>query len=470
MLIPRPRQVVRQSGHFILDTQTTLHLAPGAERAADLLRLRTGLPLQAAPDSSFVLAIDPALSGLGDEGYGLTVGRDAVLLRARTDAGLVNGVHTLAALIERGHRLPCAQISDSPRFPWRGAMLDVGRHFLPISYVRDFVDRIAAYKLNVLHLHLTEDQGWRMPVDAYPLLTEIGSVRAQTGGDSTPHGGHYTKAELRDLVTYAAARGVRVMPEIEMPGHARAAIAAYPELGNVPERRLTVWDRWGVCENVLGVHDEVFTFLETVLGEVMDIFEGPYIHLGGDECPTGEWEESPRARAVAAEAGLSPKELNAWFLTRVGRYLLENGRTPVSWAEPDATALPPEFVVMPWRDAAHGQGAARRGHELVMTPHRTTYLDYPQSDAPHEPPGQPGDPVTLDDVYGAEPAPAEWEPAERAKVLGTQAQLWTEHAATPAEIDYLLFPRIAALAEVAWSEGPRDLPDFRRRLQATRTH
>ncbi|MBC9713616.1 beta-N-acetylhexosaminidase [Streptomyces sp. TRM66268-LWL] len=464
MLIPRPRQVVRQSGQFILDTETTLHLAPGADRAATLLRLRTGLPLRAAADSSFVLAIDPALSGLGDEGYGLTVGRDAVLLRARTDAGLVNGVHTISALIERGGRLPCVQISDSPRFPWRGAMLDVARHFQPVSYLRSVVDRIASYKLNVLHLHLTDDQGWRMPVDAYPLLTETGSVRAQTMGDGTPHGGHYTKAELRELVAYAAARGVRIVPEIEMPGHARAALAAYPHLGNYPQRRLEVWDHWGICENVFGVHDEAFAFCTTVLDEVMEVFDSPYVHIGGDECPTVEWEESPVAREVAARAGLSPKELNAWFLSRVGRHLLARGRTPVCWAEPDATALPPEFVVMPWRDAVHGLGAARRGHDVVMTPHRTTYLDYPQSDAPDEPPGQPGDPVTLADVYTAEPAPADWEPAEAARVLGTQAQLWTEHVATPAAIDYLLFPRIAALAEVAWSEGPRDLTDFRRRL------
>ncbi|SDJ50031.1 beta-N-acetylhexosaminidase [Streptomyces indicus] len=466
MLIPRPRQAVRQTGHFLLDTATTLHLAPGAEPAAELLRLRTGLPLRASADSAFVLAIDPALSGLGEEGYGLTVGRDAVLLRARTRAGLLNGAHTISALLERGGRLPCTQISDSPRFAWRGLMLDVARHFLPMAYVRDVVDRIAAFKLNVLHLHLTDDQGWRMPVDAYPLLTEIGSVRARTAGDGTPHGGHYTKAELRELVHYAAARGVRVVPEIEMPGHARAALAAYPHLGNRPERRLDVWDRWGICENVLGVHDEVFAFVRDVLDEVVEVFDSPYIHLGGDECPTVEWEESPRAVAVAAEAGISPKELNAWFLSRAGSHLLDLGRTPVCWAEPDATALPPEFVVMPWRDAGHGLGAARRGHRVVMTPHLDTYLNYPQSDAPHEPAGQPGATVTLEDVYAAEPAPPDWSPEESARVLGTQAQVWTEYAATPDAIDYLLFPRLAALAEVAWSEGPRDLPDFRRRLTA----
>ncbi|MFI6938274.1 beta-N-acetylhexosaminidase [Streptomyces sp. NPDC050418] len=466
MLIPRPRQVVRQSGHFDLGPETTLHLTPGAEPAAELLRIRTGLPLRPAADSPFVLALDPALSGLGDEGYGLTVGRDAVLLRARTRAGLLNGAHTLASLRQREGRLPCTQISDAPRFAWRGAMLDVARHFQPIGYVRDVVDRIAAYKLNVLHLHLTDDQGWRMPVDAYPRLTEVGSVRAQTEGDGIPHGGHYSKAELRDLVRYAAARGVRVMPEIEMPGHVRAALAAYPQLGNRPERRHAVWERWGICENTLGVHDEVFTFVRAVLDEVVDVFDSPYIHIGGDECPTVEWEESPRAVAVAAAAGLSAKELGAWFLRRAGAFLIEQGRTPVCWAEPDATALPPEFVVMPWRDAGHGLDAARRGHRVVMTPHRATYLDYPQSDAAHEPAGQPGAPVTLEDVYSGEPAPADWPAEESARVLGTQAQLWTEYAATPSQIDYLLFPRLAALAEVAWSEGPRDLTDFRRRLTA----
>ncbi|MFW6690886.1 beta-N-acetylhexosaminidase [Streptomyces sp. MAR4 CNX-425] len=472
MLIPRPHRLVRLPGRFPLGPGTALRAGDGAQRAAALLRGYLGLDLPVTPDGAFVLALDPALRGLGAEGYGLTVGRDGVLLRAPRPAGLLHGVQTVRRLAAAagGASLPCVQVSDRPRFGWRGVLLDVARHFLPVGYLRDFVDRCAGYKLNVLHLHLTDDQGWRLPVAGYPLLTEVGGWRKQTVGDGVPHGGAYTPAELRSLVAYAAERGITVMPEIELPGHARAALAAYPHLGNVPGRRLPVWERWGVCENIFGVHDEVFDFLRTVLGETLDLFDSPYVHIGGDECPTAEWETSPAARERARAAGLAgPRELHGWFLRRAGRLLLDHGRTPVCWAETGAAGmLPREFTVMPWRDAAHGLAAARRGHDVVMTPHRSTYLDYPQSDDPAEPAGQQPGTVTLADVYAGEPAPADWEPAAAARVLGTQAQLWTEYAPTPAHVDHLAFPRLAALAETAWSHE-RDLADFRRRVAAPGT-
>ncbi|MFR9722909.1 beta-N-acetylhexosaminidase [Streptomyces sp. MS19] len=485
MLVPLPSHLLERSGHFVLDQDTALRVTPGTEDAADLLRATltpgTGLPLPARADGRVTLTLDHALGGLGPEGYGLTVSPQAVILRAATPAGLRHGVHTLAQLLPppalsatpvRGipWELPCVEITDRPRFAWRGAMLDVARHFMPIDFVHRFVDLLALHKLNVLHLHLTDDQGWRMPVPAYPALTATGAWRTRsrlgrrTSGqwDETPHGGAYTRAELTGLVAHAASRGITVVPEVEMPGHARAAIAAYPHLGTVPGRELPVWTDWGVCDTVLGVHDEVLDFCRAVLTEVMDVFPSPYVHIGGDECPAGEWQSDPRARQRAHDEGLSgTPALRGWFLRRIASFLQEHGRTPVTWDEGEAGALPPDVLTMPWRTTAHARAAVARGHRVVTTPFRHTYLDYARSDDPAELLGQPG-PVTLDDITGWDPAPAAEYGADAASVLGTQAQLWSELMPTPAHVEYQAFPRLAALADVAWrapgdagGEGPR---------------
>ncbi|MET7759235.1 beta-N-acetylhexosaminidase [Streptomyces sp. NPDC005389] len=473
-LVPEPTHLQLLPGTFTFTDSTALKVSPGAEGAAGLLRTllgpATGLPLPARADGSVVLALDRALTGLGEEGYGLTVGAEGVLLRAARPQGLLAGVQTLRQLLPVealraepvagvAWSVPCAQITDTPRFPWRGSMLDVARRFRPVSYLRRYVDLLALHKLNVLHLHLTDDQGWRMPVAALPRLAEVGGV---------PHGGAYTRTELAGLVAYAAERGVTVVPEIEMPGHVRAALAAYPELGNHPGRTYDVWDRWGVCDTILGVHDGALDFCRTVLDEVMDVFPSSYVHIGGEECPTTEWHDSPAARRRAAEEGLpGPAGLHGWFMERIGRHLLDAGRLPLSWTENGAD-LPPYFTVMPWRDADHGRTAVRRGHRVVMAPHRTTYLDYPQSTSPAEPPGQAGEVVDLRTVHGNEPAPADWTPAEAAQVLGSQVQLWTEYVPTTAHAEYLTFPRLCALAEVVWT-GRHDWPGFQERLRHHRT-
>lgn len=488
-LVPRPRKVSPRPGLFTLDTDTAVRSPPGTHAASDLLRTLltpvTGLPLAPSPDGQIVLTLDPRLTGLGEEGYGITVGPEALVLRAARPTGLLRGVQTIRQLLPaealsgevRGGpwELPCVEISDVPTHPWRGAMLDVARHFQPVSYLRRYVDLLAFHKLNTLHLHLTDDQGWRMPVDAYPRLTSVGGHRSESivrppGGDGdrfdgVPHSGSYTKEELRGLVSYAADRGVSVVPEIEMPGHVRAALAAYPELGNHPERSLDVWTRWGVCDTVLGVHDGALDFCRTVLEEVMDVFPSPYIHIGGEECPTTEWENSPAARARAAAEGLSgPAALHGWFMGRIGAFLVERGRKPVGWAE-TGTELPLDFTVMTWRDPAHALAAARRGHQIVTAHHRATYLDYAQSAEPCEPPGQPGDPVALHAVHGNDPVPGDWSAEETAQVLGTQAQLWTEYVKTPDRIEYLTYPRLCALADRAWSGGHSDWTGFVERLR-----
>jgi hexosaminidase len=498
VIIPRPTRLVRLPGTFRFDATTTVTAGPGAAGAARLLRTlllpATGLPLPEAPGGAVVLALDPPLAGsagtaaggnrdadggLGDEGYELTVGPDGVLLRAARPAGLLHGVQTIRQLLPAEAlsarpvagvpwRLPCVRIRDVPRFGWRGTMLDVARHFQPPAFLRRFVDLLALHKLNVLHLHLTDDQGWRMPVAAYPRLTEVGGVRSRSMAgragsglyDTEPHAGAYTAAELRELTVYAAERGVTVVPEIEMPGHARAALAAYPELGNVPGRALDVWTEWGVCEQVFGVHDEVLEFCRTVLGEVLDVFPSPYVHVGGDECPVTEWETSPRARRRAAELGLPQvRALHGWFLEQVGAFLRDAGRRPLCWAE-DSGAPPRDFTVMPWRDADHGLAAARRGQDVVMAPHRATYLDYPQSADPGEPLGQAGEIVDLAAVHAAQPAPAGWEPQAAARVLGAQGQLWTEFVRTPRQAEYLAFPRLCALADRTWNQDGDWAADF----------
>jgi hexosaminidase len=429
--------------------------------------------------------VDPGLLGLGQEGYGLTVSPHSVLLRAATPTGLLRGVQTLRqllppeALAERPAaarperwELPCTEITDVPRHDWRGLMIDVARHFHDAAALRRQIDLLALHKLNVLHLHLTDDQGWRMPVASHPRLTSVGAHRAEsmlgpdgsTRFDGRPHGGAYTRSELTGLVAYAAQRGVSVVPEIGMPGHVRAALAAYPHLGNHPDRHLDVWTRWGVCDTVLGVHDSVLDFLRAVLSEVIDVFPSRYVHLGGDECPTTEWAASPTARARAAESGLSTTAaLHGWLLGQAGTYLMEHGRRPLGWAETE-TSLPSGFTAMSWRDPAHATDALRHGHDVVLTHHRTTYLDYAQDDDPHGPPAQPGPLVDLRAVHRGDPEP-EAPGTDGGRVLGTQAQIWTEFAPTAADLDRIAYPRLCALAERAWT-GPTSWTDFTGRLSA----
>ncbi|WP_306336821.1 beta-N-acetylhexosaminidase [Streptomyces sp. KL118A] len=483
--VPLPTQLSWRPGHFTPTRDTAVRVCPGAEPAAALLRTllapATGLPLPLSSDGQLVLTLDPQLRGLGAEGYGLTVGPDAVLLRAAGPTGLLRGVQTIRQLLPpealcgpprhgTPWQLPCVEITDVPRNAWRGFMLDVARHFQPVALLRRYVDLLALHKLNVLHLHLTDDQGWRLPVAAYPRLTEVGGRRSEsmvgpdgsTVRDGVPHQGAYTRAELTGLVGYAAARGVTVVPEVEMPGHTRAALAAHPELGNVPGRRLDVWTDWGVCDTVLAVDEPVLDFCRTVLDEVLDVFPSPHIHIGGDECPTTEWAASPAARARAAAEGLPDTDaLRGWFLGRIGAHLIERGRIPTAWAE-SGEGLPPEFTVMTWRDPEHTRLALKRGHTVISCHHRAAYLDYAQSADPAEPRAQPGAVVDVRAVHGHELPD---DTGSAGELLGMQAQLWTEFAPTAGHVDRLAFPRLCALADRAW-HGPAPWPGVHARLRA----
>ncbi|EWM10777.1 beta-N-acetylhexosaminidase [Kutzneria sp. 744] len=470
MIIPSPHHVEPRPGAFPLHPGRRISCAPGAERAGELLAGYLGL--RGANGSAPSIWLELASRGPGPEGYQLDIRPQQVHLTATTETGLLHGVQTLRSLVS-GNRLPCLRIRDAPRLPWRGVLLDVARHHMPLEFLHQFVDVMALHKLNVLHLHLTDDQGWRMEIAGWPRLVDVGAWRPESmigpagSGefDGMPHGGYYTQAELRELVRCAAARGVMIVPEIEMPGHVRAALAAYPELGNFPERRLQVWTSWGISEDILGVHDTALAFCRDVLRQVANVFPAPYVHIGGDECPTTQWSNAPSALARAAELGFDdPGRLHGWFLGQMADTLRELGRTAVCWAETGqhAGGMPAGTVVTAWRDAAHGASAIADGHQVIMAPHRSTYLDY----RPEEPAGHSGIVTTVADVYGFDPLAGGLPVAagSRPGVLGAQAQLWTELAPTPDHVRRLAFPRLCAFADTAWRTTAPDYDEFRRRL------
>ncbi len=507
-LVPAPRGVVAGDGEVRLTERSRLYAGPGTEGAGHwlgaVLRQATGLPLREGRGprdtaGGIGLALDP---GLGPEAYRLVSDHDGVLIEGGDAAGAFRGAQTLRQLLgpdayrraplgrDRARTVPHATIEDAPRFRWRGLMLDVARHFMPKEGVLRYLDLMAAHKLNVLHFHLTDDQGWRIEIERYPRLTEVGSWRARTKighrasplWNDTPHGGHYTRDDIQEIVAYAAERHISVVPEIDVPGHSQAAIAAYPELGNtdvVDTASLTVWDTWGINPNVLTPTDTTLRFYEGVLEEVLELFPadatGPrghsaFVHIGGDECPKDQWRASDTAQKRIAALGLADEDaLQSWFTGHFAGWLAERGRRLIGWDEILQGGLPPGAAVSSWRGYGGGIAAARAGHDVVMCPEQHVYLDHRQDAGPEEP-VPIGYVRTLEDVYRFEPVPAELTPEEAGRVLGTQANAWSEVTEDQARVDYQVFPRLAALAEVAWSALPapaeRDFADFERRMAA----
>lgn len=503
MIIPRPAEYTAHSGEFVLGPALNLAAGPGAERPAELLAayLGAGRPrTDSGPAAAISLRLD---DGAHDHrhGYDLLITPDQVTLAAPSEAGLFNGVQTLrqllpvralsaaadgcAAGISAGDwQWPACHVRDAPRLAWRGVMLDVARHFMPIEFLHRLVDEIALHKINILHLHLTDDQGWRVEIDGLPLLTEIGATRSEsmvgragsTVFDGVPHSGYYTRRELASLVEYAASRGVTIVPEIGMPSHTRAAIAAYPELGNHPDVRLPVWTSWGISEDILAVHDEALEFCRHVLSDVMTLFPSRNIHIGGDECRTAQWQTSADAQRRAAEVGLPDvSELLGWFLSQMHHFLDDHGRRAVCWNDAVGVGnLDPDAVATAWLKPEHAAEAIARGHQVIVAPHEHTYLDYRQTGHPDEPPSADDRVLTLADAYSFDPLPtglsavgvtALTDGSGGPGVLGTQAQLWTESAPTTEVVRHLLYPRLCALAEGAWSDERRDPADFAARLQ-----
>ncbi|MFE6429932.1 beta-N-acetylhexosaminidase [Streptomyces rochei] len=495
-VIPQPRRTTSGAGGFFeLGPATEVVAGDGTERTARWLRAEvgaaTGLPLApgTGPGDAVTLSLDGAL---GPEGYRLDVEPTGVRLAGGDPAGLFWGAQTLRQLLGpdafrraplpgRRWRLPAIRIEDAPRFGWRGLMLDVARHFMPKEGVLRYLDLMAAHKLNVLHFHLTDDQGWRIEIKRHPRLTEVGSWRSRTKfghrasplWEDKPHGGHYTQDDIREIVAYAAERHITVVPEIDVPGHSQAAIAAYPELGNtdvVDTGALSVWDTWGVSPNVLAPTDHTLRFYEGVFEEVLELFPSEFIHIGGDECPKEQWRRSATAQARIEELALADEdELQSWFIQHFDTWLAERGRRLIGWDEILEGGLAKGAAVSSWRGYAGGIAAARAGHDVVMCPEQQVYLDHRQH-AGEDEPVPIGFVRTLEDVYRFEPVPAELTSHEAEHVIGTQANVWTEVMENQQRVDYQTFPRLAAFAEVSWSTlpapGERDFDAFERRMAA----
>ncbi|MFF5253643.1 beta-N-acetylhexosaminidase [Streptomyces leeuwenhoekii] len=498
-LIPVPCAVEKRPGgqEFELTEHTTVWAAPGTGTTERWLRAvlgaALGLPLRPGPRDArdaLRLRLDDTLA---PEEYRLSVTGAGVDLTGGSAAGVFWAAQTLRQLLGpdafrkaplRPGTRPTVEhqvIEDRPRFRWRGLMLDVARHFLPKDGVLRYLDLMAAHKLNVFHFHLTDDQGWRIEIERYPKLTEIGSWRARTKfghrasplWEDKPHGGYYTQDDIREIVAYAAERHITVVPEIDVPGHSQAAIAAYPELGNtdvVDTGALAVWDTWGVCPNVLAPTENTLRFYEGVFEEVLDLFPSEFIHVGGDECPKDQWRRSPAAQARIAELGLADEnELQAWFIGHFDGWLSARGRRLIGWDEILEGGLARGAAVSSWRGYGGGVAAARAGHDVVMCPEQQVYLDHRQSADPDEP-VPIGYVRTLEDVYRFEPVPPLLTEREARRVLGTQANVWTEVMEDQRRVDYQAFPRLAAFAEVAWSVLPppprRDFAGFERRMAA----
>ncbi len=487
-LIPMPVDVEASSGYFVLhegaalNVQATNAEATGIARYfAGLLARTRGIHLDVRPfgggeaRDAISFRLDPNFIVRGDsseEGYELNVSGDRIVVVARTPHGLFNGAVTLWQLLTPGDAQParvrCVHIEDYPRFAWRGLMLDSARHFQSPQFVKKFVDDMAIHKLNVLHWHLTDDQGWRIEIKQYPELTGIGAWRtpAHVVGSPARYGGFYTQDQIRDIVRYAAERYVTIVPEIEMPGHAQAAIAAYPELG-VTGQRPPVSPDWGVHTYLYNVDDATFEFLQNVLIEVMDLFPGRYIHVGGDEAAKDQWHASARVQRRMKELHIADEAaLQSWFIARIEKFVDAHGRKLVGWDEILEGGLAPRATVMSWQGIKGGIDAAKQEHDVVMSPSPAMYLDHVQSTLHDEPPGRP-DVISLADVYSYEPVPAELDAEHARHILGAQANLWTEYMDTPQRVEHAAFPRAAALAEALWS--PRALKrfaDFADRLPA----
>ena len=362
-------------------------------------------------------------------------------------------------------KLPVVTVKDQPRYAYRGLHLDVCRHFFPIDVIKDFIAQMSSYKLNNFHWHLTDDQGWRIEIKKYPKLTEIGSKRAQTlvGNkferspyffDGNPYGGFYTQEEIKEVVKFAAEHYVNIIPEIEMPGHASAAVTAYPNLSCFSERQYNVVEYWGVFEDIFCAgKEETFTFLEDVLTEVMALFPSKYIHIGGDECPKTRWKACPNCQKRIKDLGLKNEhELQSYLTTRIEKFLNSNGRQILGWDEMLEGGLAPNAAVMSWRGEAGGISAARQKHNVIMNPEQVLYLDYNQGYSPQEP-LTIGRLTTVEKIYNYNPTPVDSLTAEEQKyILGVQSNLWSEYLTSPAKLNYMLYPRVFALAEIAWTE------------------
>ncbi|MCF7958673.1 MAG: beta-N-acetylhexosaminidase [Phycisphaerae bacterium] len=473
-------------GPFTITAETTIGYSgkakDKAEQLAGMLRPATGFALKVKPSlakgQSIRLVLEETAGSIPPEGYVLSVAPDRIQITASSEAGLFSGCQSLLQLlpveiyqktsVKNIHWTVWAMdIRDYPRFGWRGAMLDVARYYLPKAFILKFIDTLAMHKMNSLQLHLTDDQGWRIEIKKYPKLTEVGAWRKESlvghyrdrphQFDGKKHGGFYTQEDIREIVAYARERHVNIVPEIEMPGHTQAAIASYPHLGNTKEK-LPVHTLWGVNPNIVNANESTILFFQDVLTEVLELFPSPFIHIGGDEAPKKQWKASADAQSRIKALGLQDEhELQSYFIKRMDTFLAAKGRRLIGWDEILEGGLAPGATVMSWRGESGGIKAAQMGHDVVMAPTTYTYFDYYQS-LEKDRPLAIGGFLPLEKVYGYDPVTKSLTKEQAQHILGTQGQIWTEYISTPQKAEYMGFPRLTALAEVAWT--PREKKDY----------
>ena len=493
-VIPQPQHLRVDEGHFAITRNVPFYLdekTPEMERIAGFLNERL------ATAAGFTLKVEEAdlrntekpgiwfmNAGQSSESYYLQVLPERILVEYGDGAGAFYALQTLLQLLPTeifaDHRVhgvrwevPCCDIEDAPRFAYRGMHLDCCLHFFEMDFLKRYIDLMALHKVNRFHWHLTEDQGWRLEIKKYPLLTEKGQWRKETvigslkSGvyDGIPHGGYYSQEEVRELVQYAAERYVTIIPEIEMPGHALAAISCYPELSCGLEDHYETATKWGVFKQVFCTKEETFKFLEDVMDEVFELFPSKLVHIGGDECPKASWQKCPHCQAMIRKLGLKDEfELQSWFITRMEKYINSKGHEIIGWDEILQGGLAPNAKVMSWLGEEGGIKAAQQHHEVVMAPYPKYYLDYWQADPDSEPLAMDG-PTLLRTMYEYEPVPAVLTPEEARYIIGVEGCVWTEYMPTPARVEYMAWPRMCAIAESGWSIAPKDWDGFTRRLE-----
>jgi hexosaminidase len=489
-IIPRPEKYWVSSNTVKLDKHTRIiyedpdpalrfmaeDLARQIEKRASFVTEVVALSLAKSIGNDITLTLNLNDSAYGKEGYKIQHnGMKFLSIQANNVKGVFYGIQSLLQIFpqpgtekEEKIILPAIYIEDKPRFVYRGMHLDVSRHFFPVSFVKQYIDLMAMYKFNTLHWHLTEDQGWRIEIKKYPRLTEVGAWREKTivghqvddnkVFDNERYGGFYTQDEIRDVVNYAASKQITIIPEIEMPGHSLAALAAYPEMGCTGGPYQVIGE-WGVFEDVYCTKEQTFTFLEDILTEVISLFPGTYIHVGGDEVPKTRWKNCPSCQQrMKSEKLKTEEELQSYFIRRIEKFLSAHDRRLIGWDEILEGGIAPEATVMSWRGTSGGVQAAQLGHDVIMTPNDICYFDHYQGDPENEPLAI-GGMTKLSEVYNYEPIPDDLSPNRIKHILGAQANVWTEYLVKPEDITYMVLPRMAALAEVVWS--PKDKRDWK---------
>ena len=486
-IIPKPSSYLRFEKEFIIDKNTTISFNEDFKISGNFLKtfILNGSNISIKPKKKNASISFKKIDTLSEEGYYLKMHPNNIVIEAATDHGAFYAVQTLRQLmpasLENGSfnkdriRIEAVFIEDTPKFPYRGMHLDVGRHMYSVDFIKKYIDALAMLKMNTFHWHLTEDQGWRIEIKKYPKLQEIAAYRDETlvghygdqphQFDGKKYGGFYTQDEIKEIVAYAEERFVTIIPEIEMPGHSQAAIAAYPELGCTGEQ-VGVAKKWGVFEEIYCTKDETFNFLEDVLDEVLELFPSKYIHIGGDEAPKTRWKSCPNCQAKIKNEGLKDEhELQNYFITRMEKYLNSKGRQIIGWDEILEGGLAPNASVMSWRGTNGAVEAAKAGHNVVMTPTSHCYFDYYQSDGEDEPLAIGGY-LPLEKVYGFNLIPEELTKEESKYVLGAQGNIWTEYIPTEDQVEYMAFPRMLAMSEVLWSNPEqKDYADFVKRVE-----